>query len=96
MEAATENLMESLMEESMKVTVLYYARLADKAGREQETLTLAPQMTLPELYEQLSQQYDFGCGHQDLEVIINNQLANWSDTLGDGDSVAFMRPIAGG
>lgn len=84
------------MEQTMAVTVLYYARLADKAGREQEQVTLAPQTTLPELYEMLSRQYDFGCGHQDLEVIISEQLANWSDTLRDGDSVAFMRPIAGG
>ena len=84
------------MEQTMTVTVLYYARLADKAGREQDKLTVAAQTTLPELYETLSLQYDFGCGHQDLEVIINEQLANWSDTLRDGDSVAFMRPIAGG
>lgn len=80
----------------MEVTVLYYARLADKAGREQEKVNIAPQTTLPQLYETLSRQYDFGCGHEDLEVIINDQLANWSDTLMDGDSVAFMRPIAGG
>lgn len=80
----------------MEVTVLYYARLADKAGHEQEKVNIAPQTTLPQLYETLSRQYDFGCGHEDLEVIINDQLANWSDTLMDGDSVAFMRPIAGG
>jgi len=84
------------MEQTMAVTVLYYARLADKAGREQEKVTVAPQTTLPELYERLSRQYDFGCGYEDLEVIINDQFANWSDILMEGDSVAFMRPIAGG
>lgn len=80
----------------MKITVLYFASLADKAGIAQETLTLEPPVTLPELFEQLNDQYHFGREQSQLGVAINDNFAEWSDTIEDGDQVAFIPPVAGG
>ena len=80
----------------MKITVLYFASLADKAGIAEETLTLEQSVTLPELFEQLSDKYHFSRPQSQLGVAINDNFAEWSDSIQDGDQVAFIPPVAGG
>lgn len=80
----------------MKVTVLYFASLADQAGVAQETLTLEQSLTLPELFEQLNNKYHFSRGQSQLGVAVNDNFADWSDPIQDGDQIAFIPPVAGG
>lgn len=77
------------------LTVLYFASLAERAGKDEETLEFAGD-SLAALYQQLSQRYAFDLAQNQLAVAINHAIASWHTPLQDGDIVAFIPPVAGG
>lgn len=86
----------STTETTMTITVLYFASLADQANCQQETVNVQASTSLVQLYEQLSQKYDFHHVQDELRVAVNDHFANWTDQINNGDSVAFITPVAGG
>ena len=80
----------------MCITVLYFASLADKAQQGQQQLDLADNLSLSELYAQLKQQHDFELDTAKVRVAINDEFASWDDAINDGDTIAFIPPVAGG
>lgn len=80
----------------MRITVLYFASLADKAQQGQQQLDLAENISLSELYTQLQQQHGFELGSSKVRVAINDEFASWDDAINDGDTIAFIPPVAGG
>ncbi|WP_296405783.1 MoaD/ThiS family protein, partial [Psychrobacter sp.] len=68
-----------------KVTVLYFASLADKAQKGSETLTIEPDTTLTELYQKLQDSYQFRQQESDLRVAINDEFADWNVAINEGD-----------
>lgn len=80
----------------MRITVLYFASLADKAQQGQQQLDLADNLSLSELYTQLKQQHGFELDTSKVRVAINDEFASWNDAINDGDTVAFIPPVAGG
>lgn len=80
----------------MRITVLYFASLADKAQQGQQQLDLADNLSLSELYTQLQQQHGFDLGTSKVRVAINDEFASWDDAINDGDTIAFIPPVAGG
>lgn len=80
----------------MRITVLYFASLADKAQQGQQQLDLADNLSLSELYTQLKQQHGFDLNTSKVRVAINDEFASWDDAINDGDTIAFIPPVAGG
>ena len=80
----------------MRITVLYFASLADKAQQGQQQLDLADKLSLSELYAQLKQQHGFELDTSKVRVAINDEFASWNDVINDGDTIAFIPPVAGG
>lgn len=80
----------------MRITVLYFASLADKAQQGQQQLDLADNLSLSELYTQLKQQHGFDLDTSKVRVAINDEFASWDDAINDGDTIAFIPPVAGG
>ncbi|PNK60520.1 molybdopterin converting factor subunit 1 [Psychrobacter sp. FDAARGOS_221] len=80
----------------MNITVLYFASLADQAQQGQQQLSLDKALTLPELYSQLQSQHGFELTPGKVRVAINDEFASWDDTIEEGDTVAFIPPVAGG
>ena len=80
----------------MRITVLYFASLADKAQQGQQQLDLADNLSLSELYTQLKQQHGFELDTSKGRVAINDEFASWDDAINDGDTIAFIPPVAGG
>ena len=87
---------QTAQEPKITISVLYFASLADKAGCDQESIHIAPTTSLSDLFAQLDDQYHFGCCQSQLRVAINDNFAQWSDAIHDGDSIAFIPPVAGG
>lgn len=81
---------------SMIINVLYFASLADAAGRSEERVCVPSQTSLTDLYAQLSQQHRFEHPYTDLRVAVNDYFVAWSDPITDGDQVVFITPVAGG
>lgn len=80
----------------MNITVLFFAGLAEKAQQGQQQLCLADNLSLSELYTQLQQQYGFELDTSKVRVAINDEFASWDDAINDGDTIAFIPPVAGG
>ena len=80
----------------MRITVLYFASLAAKAQQGQQQLDLADNISLSKLYTQLQQQHGFELDTSKVRVAINDEFASWDDAINDGDTIAFIPPVAGG
>jgi molybdopterin-guanine dinucleotide biosynthesis protein A len=78
-----------------RVSVRYFALLREQAGRGSEALQTAAR-TPQELYEQLQRERGLQLAPQFLRVAINDEFGDWQQPLADGDTVAFLPPVAGG
>lgn len=77
------------------VTVRYYAVLREQAGLNVEFVE-TKSSSIAGLYAELSQRYRFSLESDSLRVAVNNEFAEWSSSLCDGDTVVFIPPVAGG
>ncbi len=82
----------------MKINVLLFATLKDRAGTNRLSVTLpADQMTLGELQAALSSDHPgLAESLQAAVAAINQEFAFKSDMVHDGDEVAFFPPVSGG
>ena len=80
----------------MNITVLYFASLADKSYKGSELLTLETGTSLTELYDSLQTRYQFRQQPAELRVAINDEFASWDEAIKEGDTIAFIPPVAGG
>jgi molybdopterin converting factor subunit 1 len=79
----------------MQIKVLYFAQLADLAGKTEETRELSDSSPAA-LYEQVREAYNFPHTFKQLQVAINHELSAHETELKDGDNIAFLPPMTGG
>jgi molybdopterin converting factor subunit 1 len=77
------------------VHVQYFAALRERAGRGAETLETSA-ATPAELYADLAARRGLGLPRELLRVAVNDEFADWTRPLEDGDQVVFIPPVAGG
>ena len=77
------------------IRVQYFALLREQAGRNAETVNSRAR-DARELYEELRAARGLKLRPEQLRVAINEEFADWSQTLAEGDSVVFLPPVAGG
>jgi len=79
----------------MQVKILYFAQLADFAGRSEETRDI--QTTSPaELYARLKDEFRFPQAFEQIQVAINHELSAHETELKENDEIAFLPPMTGG
>lgn len=79
----------------MSYTLLYFASLADQAGRAEEVRDNTSR-TPRELYAEVAAAHGFTFSAERLRVAINGVLVSWDHLLGDGDEIVFLPPVSGG
>ncbi len=77
------------------VQVLYFALLREQRGLSEERVA-TDASTAGELYTELATQHGLSLGPATLRVVVNESFSPWDTNLADGDSVAFIPPVAGG
>lgn len=75
--------------------ILYFASLAEQANKDEDTVQFTGD-NLSELYQMLSEKYDFKLTQEKLAVAINHEMVNWDSPINAGDIIAFIPPVAGG
>ena len=77
------------------ITVRYFAMFREHAGLSEETLELDA-ATAMDVFEQTRNRHGSvePTGH--CKVAINDQMADWSANVNDGDTVLLFPPVAGG
>jgi len=81
----------------MKISLYYFASLKERLGKEKEILEIESQSTPDEILGKLipnSQEKDKIQRY--LRVAINQEYANMTTPLNEGDEVVFIPPVAGG
>ncbi|ELA09359.1 putative molybdopterin synthase subunit MoaD [Moraxella macacae 0408225] len=78
-----------------KINVLYFASLADHAGIDEEQLMVNDE-TAGQIFDKLSQKYNFSLSKDKIAVAINHEFSNWQTPINHGDILAFIPPVAGG
>ena len=76
----------------MSIKVRYFAGLRDQLGREQDDLDAGGIATVTDVWKRAAS----GDLPPNTLVAINQEYAKPSDTVADGDEVAFFPPVTGG
>jgi len=79
----------------LTINVRYFAVLREQAGRSAESVGTRAR-DARELYEELRMARGLKLRTEQLRVAINEEFADWSQALTEGDSVVFLPPVAGG
>ena len=87
--------------ESMTVAIaihaLLFARLREQAGTDSETVQVAPDSTVQDVYSALRRSHPSLEPNLDaVRPAINQEFADWDAIVGQGDEVAFIPPVSGG
>jgi len=77
------------------VRVHYFAALRQERGCADESVETLARSPL-ELFVELRARHGLSLSEESLRVAVNDEFGQWSETLADGDSVAFIPPVAGG
>ena len=82
---------------AIAVRTRLFARLREQAGAETETLELPAGSTLADVYDALRQRHPALEGDRKaVRAALNQEFADWSTAVADGDEVAFIPPVSGG
>ncbi|WP_342513389.1 molybdopterin converting factor subunit 1 [Sporosarcina sp. FSL K6-1522] len=76
------------------ITVHYFARLRELAGKAEETID-QKSMTVSELLDWAEETYP-GFGKDTVHVAVNEEYALKEDVIQSGDVCAFIPPVSGG
>lgn len=81
----------------MKVTVLFFATLKDRAGAERTAVTLPEGATVADLKARLAEEMpNLAVALPTALVSVNHEYAFAEDALKDGDEAALFPPVSGG
>lgn len=83
------------MQQQMKIRILYFAALAEAAGREAETLE-SDAADLGALWAERAATHGLDWPRAHLRVALDGAFASWDSRLHEGAEVAFIPPVSGG
>ena len=79
----------------MKIRLLYFASLRDRAGCAEEALDTHA-ASAGDLYADIAKRHGFSFSPERLRVAVNGALVPWSHAIAEGDEVVFLPPVSGG
>jgi sulfur-carrier protein len=79
----------------VKVKLLYFASLADRAGCSEESRETAA-ANPRDLYAEVARAHAFSFAPERVRVAVNGALTSWETALADGDEIVFLPPVSGG
>lgn len=80
---------------SKRLNVRYFAGFRERAGMDQETVSLAA-ATARDVFELLKARHGSEEPLAHCKVAINDEMADWNTPVKDGDTILLFPPVAGG
>jgi molybdopterin converting factor subunit 1 len=80
---------------SRRVTVQYFAVLRERRGQAEEDLWTSAN-TAADFYDELDARHGFDMSRERLKLVVNEEFAEWTQEIAEGDTIVFIPPVAGG
>jgi molybdopterin converting factor subunit 1 len=82
---------------AIRLNVLFFGRLKDAIGHGQESIEIAADSRIEDLFAHCVSRYPELAAHRKaMAVSRNREFAAWTTPLHSGDEVAFLPPVSGG
>ena len=81
---------------AVAVRVRFFARLRQQAGVEIEPRQMPPGSTLADVYDVSRRAHPALPEREGVRAALNQEFADWTIKVSDGDEVAFIPPVSGG
>jgi MoaE-MoaD fusion protein len=78
------------------VRVRFFARLRELAGLEIEVLHVSPGATVAHAYDASRVNHPALPPRESVRAALNQEFAEWTVRISNGDEVAFIPPVSGG
>ncbi len=79
----------------IELHIEFFAGLREQAGQTRQTLS-TEFTDARRVYSVLAEQHGFTQTVDDLKLAVNDEYAQWTRTLKDGDRLVFIPPVSGG
>jgi molybdopterin synthase sulfur carrier subunit len=80
----------------MNITVKYFASLREHLGKSEETLTLSDEISIAEVWQNVSGSISGDIESENILMTINMEYVKSDALVKAGDEVAFFPPVTGG
>jgi molybdopterin synthase catalytic subunit len=85
------------VEVAIAVRVRFFARLREQAGLETEEISLPAESTLADVYDAMRSLHPaLEPDRKAVRAAVNQEFADWTAQVSEGDEVAFIPPVSGG
>ena len=83
------------MTNSLNIQVVYFAKLRELTGLDQETFSISKGSNPTDLLASINEKHQIDIG-SNFKIAVNDAFSDWDVKLHDGDRLVFIPPVTGG
>ena len=83
------------MTNSLQINVIYFAKLRELTGLDQETFLINKGSNPSHVLESINEKHQIDTG-SNFKIAVNDEFSDWDIKLNDGDRLVFIPPVTGG
>ena len=83
------------MTNSLQIQVVYFAKLRELTGLDQEAFSMMKGSNPNDVLESINERHQIDIG-SNFKIAVNDEFSNWDIKLNDGDRLVFIPPVTGG
>ena len=83
------------MTNSIKIQVIYFAKLRELTGLDQESFSISKGGNPSDILASINEKHPIDTG-SNFKIAVNDEFSDWDIKLNDGDRLVFIPPVTGG
>ena len=83
------------MSHSIKIQVIYFAKLRELTGLDEETFSMKQGNKPGDVLTSINERHEIDLGIN-FKIAVNDEFSDWDIELNEGDRLVFIPPVTGG
>ena len=83
------------MSNSIKIQVIYFAKLRELTGLDKETFSIKQGNKPCDVLASINERHEIDLGIN-FKIAVNDEFSDWDIELNEGDRLVFIPPVTGG